>query len=249
MAAKTYKERVIVLRKTRLREADLVLTLLAEDGRQVRAVAKGALKPTGSFASRLELYACADVLLVKGRALDIVKEARLVDAHAPLRFDYERSICAAPMAELLAFASQDALPVERLFPMTQAALSCLETVEISRVRLVMCAFLLKAASLLGFRPSLAQCTECGKPRKRGENWLFSNHAGGVLCGDCAGMYESVATNPINVEWADALIHATFPQVSAMEANEPTQAELTRFTGMWVQEHMATLRSLSFANAL
>ena len=32
MAARTYPERVIVLRKTRLREADLILTMLAEDG-------------------------------------------------------------------------------------------------------------------------------------------------------------------------------------------------------------------------
>ena len=56
MAARTYTARAIVLRKTKLGESDLVVTLLAEDGSQVRAVAKGARKPSSPFAARLELY-------------------------------------------------------------------------------------------------------------------------------------------------------------------------------------------------
>ena len=249
MAGNTYKERVIVLRKTRLREADLVVTLLAEDGRQIRAVAKGALKPSGSFASRLELYSCADVLLVKGRSLDIVKEARLVDAHAQLRFDFDRSVCAAPMAELLAQATQDELPVERLFPMTQAALSCLESVDCSRTRLVMSAFLLKAVSLLGFRPSLAHCTDCGRPREAGAPWMFSFSAGGMLCPECAVMHAAATAQPASAVLADALIHATFAQVAAMDVDQRSQVDLARFTGSWIQEHMTTLKSLPFACAL
>jgi DNA repair protein RecO (recombination protein O) len=256
MASRTYRERVIVLRKTRLREADLVLTLLAQDGRQVRAVAKGALKPTGSFASRLELYSCADVLLVEGRSLDIVKEARLVDAHAPLRFDYERSICAAPMAELLSHATQGELPVERLFPMTQAAFASLARVEVARVRLVMSAFLLKAASLLGFRPSLAQCAECGEPRPMGAAWRFSFAAGGVLCQDCAvlvgdipGMNGDRLAPAVVTDWANALIHATFSQVESMDADAVTQTAVARFAGTWIEAHLAPLKSLSFAYSL
>ena len=82
MASKTYRDQVIVLKKTKLKESDLILTLLAQDGRQIRAVAKGARKPTSSFAARLDLFSNARVFFAVGRNLDIVKEARLVDAHA-----------------------------------------------------------------------------------------------------------------------------------------------------------------------
>lgn len=249
MAAKTYRDRVVVLRKTRLREADLVLTLLAEDGRQVRAVAKGALKPGGSFASRLELYSEADVLLVEGKSLDIVKEARLVDAHAPLRFDYGRSVCAAPMAELLAIATQDELPVDRLFPMTQAAFSALESAEGLQAPLVMAAFLLKAASLLGFRPSLAQCVECGQPRPMGAPWGFSHSLGGVLCPDCAPARMPDGVAPATADWANALIHATFAQVLEMRADAATVDAVARFAQSWLQAHVGSLRSLPFALSL
>ena len=245
MAARTYPERVIVLRKTRLREADLILTMLAEDGRQVRAVAKGALKPTGSFASRLEIYSCADVLLVEGRSLDIVKEAKLVNAHSTLRFDYNRSICAAPIAELLALATQDELPVPRLFPMTQAALSRIEASDDAALPLVMCAFLLKAASILGFRPSLAHCAECGGERQRGEQWPFSFSSGGVVCPDCSAVYVSTRFDAPIVDWADTLIHSTFEQVGSFNPGEQTVSGIIAFTQSWIQEHIGDLRSLSF----
>ena len=101
MAQATYTARAIVLRKTKLGESDLIVTLLAEDGAQLRAVAKGARKPQSTFAARLELYSVADVLCAKGRSLDIVKEARLVESNERLRRDLEHAACAAPMAELL----------------------------------------------------------------------------------------------------------------------------------------------------
>ena len=249
MAAKTYSENVIVLRKTRLRESDLVLTLLAEDGRQIRAVAKGALKPTGSFASRLELYSHANVLLVEGRSLDIVKEARLVNAHAPLRFDYERSVCAAPMAELLAHATQDELPVPRLFPMTETAFACLEGIQPEKARLISAAFLLKAASILGFRPSLGHCAECGSPRPAGAPWMISIPAGGVLCPECANLHDAQQISPVIVDWANALIHATFAEAANFEADAALQVELVRFAGAWIQAHIANLKSLPFMHTL
>ena len=50
--SRTYRTKVLVLDKTKLKETDLILTLLDERGRQVRAVAKGARKPGGRLAAR-----------------------------------------------------------------------------------------------------------------------------------------------------------------------------------------------------
>ena len=102
MSQPTYDARAIVLRKTKLGESDLILTLLAEDGSQMRAVAKGARKPASSFAARLELYSVVDLLVARGRSLDIVKEARLVAAHDAMRCNLEASAAAAPVAGLAA---------------------------------------------------------------------------------------------------------------------------------------------------
>ena len=60
---RTYRTRAIVLDRTKLGETDLILTLLAEDGSQRRAVAKGARKPGGRLAARVELFSECDLLL------------------------------------------------------------------------------------------------------------------------------------------------------------------------------------------
>ena len=95
MAADTYSLQALVLRKTKLGETDLIVTLLAQDGRQVRAVAKGARKPNSSFATRLEIFSEVDLLLVCGKSLDIVKEAKLFNAHIGVREDMEHAAAAA----------------------------------------------------------------------------------------------------------------------------------------------------------
>ena len=101
MAQQTYTARVIVLRKTKLGETDLILSLLAQNGSQLLAVAKGARRPSSQFASRLELGAEADVLFARGRSLDIVKEVRLCAGNGALRQSIERTAAATPMLELL----------------------------------------------------------------------------------------------------------------------------------------------------
>ncbi|MBQ3328952.1 MAG: recombination protein O N-terminal domain-containing protein, partial [Eggerthellaceae bacterium] len=62
-ASRTYKARGIVLRKTKLGEKDLIVTLLSEDGSLLRAVAKGARKPGGSLAARIDLFRVVAALL------------------------------------------------------------------------------------------------------------------------------------------------------------------------------------------
>ena len=50
-ARKTFRTKAIVLDRTALAEQDLILTLLAESGEELRAVAKGARKPGGRLAA------------------------------------------------------------------------------------------------------------------------------------------------------------------------------------------------------
>ena len=96
---RTLRTRAIVLDRTKLGEADLVLTFLCSDGSQRRAVAKGARRPGGRLAARVELFSETDLLLARGRTLDVVGEAALVEPHARLRGDLGRVAAASAVAE------------------------------------------------------------------------------------------------------------------------------------------------------
>ena len=98
--SRTYRTKVLVLDKTKLKETDLILTMLDERGRQVRAVAKGARKPGGRLAARCELFCTVDMLLAHGRSLDVVSQAELMEAPLGVAPDYETSCAASAIAEV-----------------------------------------------------------------------------------------------------------------------------------------------------
>lgn len=249
MAAPTYSLKAVVLRRTKLGEADVICTLLAEDGSQVRAVAKGARKPTSSFASRLEVFSVCDLLLVKGKSLDIVKEARLVNANAHLRSDIALMEAASPMAELLDRASQENLPVPKLFAMTCAALEALQQVQPEDASVLTSAFLLKALALIGFLPRFDACVSCGTQidlTQQPQRIAFSLTDGGVVCDGCLARTETMWLNRDTATWARALLYSTFKEVSAFAVPQDVQLELLRFLQMWIRQHLAcSLKSLSF----
>jgi DNA repair protein RecO (recombination protein O) len=154
---------ILVLRKTKLGETDLIITGFSDEGRQVRAVAKGARRPGSRTGVHLELYSVARVLLHKGRSLDIVTEAEGLSGNERCRGDLLHSAAAAVVVELLDKVSMDGDTEPRLFPLALEALRCVGTVPDEGVALIAAATVLKTASQLGFRPSLRECVCCGAP--------------------------------------------------------------------------------------
>ncbi len=265
MARPTYHARVLVIRKTKLGETDLILTMLAEDGSQLRAVAKGARKPSGAFASRLELFSEADVLLVRGKSLDIVKEARLVCSNAQVRESIERAACAAVMAELLDRATQPDLPSPKLFPLTHTALAALSRADAAHAPAICAAHLLKTFAFAGVRPVLGHCALCGDelaevvggggagaaapgraplpPAAR--TVAFSVAEGGALCEACTTP-DAIRVRAATLAWARALLSSKFCDIEGMEVDQAAIFDVLRLCQAWGQVHLAAhLRSLTF----
>ena len=251
MAQATYSARVLVLRKTKLNESDLICTFLSEDCSQVRAVAKGARKPTSSFASRLELFSVDDVLFAKGRNLDIVKEARLVEGFDPLRVSLEHTACASSCVEFLDRVSQLGLQSPMLFALAQAAFMHMSASDAQKAIQLAAAFLLKALSYAGVRPSLAHCVSCGADTTAllGDPdavMHVSYQEGGVLCDGCFAEYETVAVPAPMLSWAHSLLHATFDQIDGFEVDDDVSFALLRFCQTWARTHFSiNLKSLNF----
>lgn len=250
---KTYSLRALVLRRTKLGESDVICTLLCEDGSQVRAVAKGARKPTSTFASRLEVYAVCDLLLVHGKSLDLIKEARLVEAHSYLRSDIALMEAAAPMVELLDKATQVGLQDARLYVMTVKALTFLKDVDpdaFADLAKITCAHLLKTLAILGFRPSFDTCVICGSPYEATHvSESFSLIDGGVVCDLCCMQSETIMIQRETLWWSQAFLYSTFEDIVAMTPDIDTLYAVMRFLQLWIRQHLGiNLKSLSYVIA-
>lgn len=246
--AKAYNARCLVLKHTKLGETDVIVTMLAEDGRQIRAVAKGLRKPGNRIGARLELFAVADVLLHEGRSLDIVREARTVASNAGLRDGLERMACASVAAELVEKLSRDgALLGERMFAMSLAVMAQVGELEGSKAPLLTAAFLLKTMAMQGFAPAVRDCALCGNPIESISS--FDIAYGGALCQECLDRLGICTTMPTELAaWIVPLVYSTFDELARVEAYPAL--ELVDLAHLWVREHAGIeLRSVAFLKRL
>lgn len=247
MAQSTYSATGIVLRKTKLGESDLIVTLLAEDGTPRKGVAKGARKPSSQFAARLELYNKVDLLCASGRSLDIIKEARLAFSGQTLHTDMDKSMAAACSAELACRFMQPSLENPRLYKMTEKFLQILDGLETSRICVLVGAYFLKCFSICGIRPSLVECVACGNRldegtacaggiSSAGDTQAFSYEDGGYLCAGCARAFETVRIPSAALLWSNALLHSAFDAVSMMDMPPAVAFEILQLCQQWCRVH-------------
>jgi len=178
---RTYRTDAVVLRTYDLGEADLIVVLFTGSQGKVRAVAKGARRPTSRLGAGVQPLTRTNALLYRGRNLDVVTQCEVRDSFPGLRSDLSRTAAAACMVELVdAFATEREGHAE-LFGLLVRALE-----ELSGGRhadAVLFGFAFKALGLLGYRPELRACAACSRPVGRG-GALFSVASGGVVCGRC-----------------------------------------------------------------
>lgn len=259
MASPTFKPTGVVLKKTRLGESDMIVEFLLVSGSRLKAVAKGARKPTGRFSSHLELFNTVEMLCVKGKNLDIVKESKLLASRQALHADPVRNAAASSVAELMEGVTQAGLPQSRIYDLTNAALDHLESATDAGCALIVAADILKTFAFIGVRPTLMECVACGTEvigaddvdasaplePARARDVRFSYMEGGVLCADCAANLETIWVPRSAAVLAQRLLMSTFKDIERMQVADDIAFELLQMLQMWVGVHAGMrLRSLS-----
>jgi DNA repair protein RecO (recombination protein O) len=163
----------------RLGEADRIVTLMTQGSGKVRAVAKGVRKTKSRFGGRLEPFTHVDVLLYRGRELDIVTQCEVISPFRAVREDYSRFAAGEAILEVTDRVAEERERNVRQFMLLLGALRALAGGEDPAT--VVDAFLLRTVSLAGFRPHLRACASCGRP---GPHDRFSIAAGGLVCETC-----------------------------------------------------------------
>src|SRR3712207_2761888 len=177
-----YRDEGVVLRTSKLGEADRIVTLLTRRNGRVRAVAKGVRRTRSKFGARLEPFSHVDLQLYAGRELDIVTQAESLTAYGEtIVTSYPRYTAGSAVLETAErLTAEEREPSLRLFLLVVGALRALAGAE-HEATLVLDAFLLRAMSVAGYEPALTECARCAAP---GPHRAFSVPAGGVVCLRC-----------------------------------------------------------------
>ena len=171
----------IVLHHTDWGEADRLLWIFARQIGKAKAVAKGVRKPRSRKAGHLEPFTRVDLLLAQGRDLLIITQAEAKETFPALREDLVRMGYASYIIELLDRFTYEEGENNALYRLLSDTLARINSeaepsfaVHYYEVRLL---------DLVGFRPQLFNCVNCGKEIKA-EDQFFSFDKGGVICPNC-----------------------------------------------------------------
>ncbi len=181
-APRVIRTEALVLRHRRLGEADRIVTLLTPGHGKRDAVAKGALRPRSRLAGHLEPLSLVELVLARGRTLDIITQAESRQPFPQLHAGLERLAAALYLLELTDRLTVEQQEPDAVFELLLEALGRLERGD--GLHLVSRTFELALLEAAGFRPEWERCVACARSLAADEA-AWSALAGGVLCRPCA----------------------------------------------------------------
>jgi DNA repair protein RecO (recombination protein O) len=176
---RTWKTRAIVLAHLDLGEADRIITLLTPDDGKVRAIAKGVRRPNSRIGGSVEPFAELDLVLARGRSLDVITQVGVAHAWLRLRDTLESTAIAWYLGELADRAVEERGGAHPVYGLLRRACQLLDDgMAPGRVARW---FESGLADALGVRPELDRCVECDRVLEEHERFRWVPALGGALC--------------------------------------------------------------------
>jgi DNA repair protein RecO (recombination protein O) len=192
----------VCLRVQDYHESSKIVTFLTLEHGKVSCLAKGARRLKSKFGASLDLFAQSRIIYYwrETRELYALSDAELVHSSSALTEPPERFLAAEQLVEFVLRVIQLHDPNPQLYRLLVNYFSTLESVPpplsdtqsrpasllLSAYPSLVCSFLLKAASFLGFRPELRRCLICRRPHESSHPAYFDAGRGGIICSRCAG---------------------------------------------------------------
>ncbi|HEY32173.1 MAG TPA: DNA repair protein RecO [Dehalococcoidia bacterium] len=189
---RNYQTEAVIIKKTRLGEADSILTMYTPDMGKIQGFAKSLRRPRSKMAGHLELLTHSKVSLARGRNLDTITGGQTITAFLPLKSDLwltSYGLYAIELVNQFTAEHVESPPLFQLLLDTMHNLCQEETNKESTLRY----FELHLLHEVGYRPQLQHCVTCKSPLQPVTNY-FSPIAGGTLCPNCGP--QQVLSHPL-----------------------------------------------------
>ena len=178
---RTYQCEGLIIQKSPMGEADLLVTLFTKEHGKLRAVARGARRSTSKMVGHLEPLTQIRISVAHGRNLDHITQGQVIENFAALKSDLVAITKGQYVAELVAGFASEASPNQ---PFYNLAVEVLQNIGLHpESEWPLRFFELQLLRVSGLMPELYQCVECRQPLTPG-NHRFSPSAGGTICPNC-----------------------------------------------------------------
>jgi DNA repair protein RecO (recombination protein O) len=180
--SREYQTEAIIIKKTKLGEADRILTMYTPGLGKIQGVAKGVRRPKSKLSGHLELLTYSQVTLAQGHNLDTITGSQTINGFTPLKTDLWLTSYGLYITELVNQFTAERVEDERLFRLLLDTLQNL--CQANNRELLLRYFEVHLLEETGYRPQLQECVTCHRVLEPTTN-SFCARIGGIVCPSCA----------------------------------------------------------------
>ena len=185
------KDNAFIINKTDYGESDIIITLFSANRGKISCIAKGAKRSRKRFPGSLELFSQVSFngFIKHPLALTRIDECQLVQPYLKIQEELKSYLNGCYFLEIVNRCSAERQSNPALFELLNDLFTFLSDTPHNRnfncrIRL----FELQIITLLGFKPELSHCLDCGlklgNENSRGYLFNFSPQTGGLVCNHC-----------------------------------------------------------------
>lgn len=150
MRARTYSSEGIVLARRNYGEADRILVVFSKDQGKLSLMAKGVRKPSSRKRGHIEVFSHLQFSAARGKSLDIIIEAEMIDAFSSIRKDLKKVSVAYFFVETVGRLTREDEKNQSVFNLLLYYLNRLK--KSKSLKLLRDEFTVEILTLLGFWP-------------------------------------------------------------------------------------------------
>ena len=180
--SREYQTEAIIIKKTKLGEADRILTMYTPGLGKIQGVAKGVRRPKSKLSGHLELLTYSQVTMAQGHNLDTITGSQTINGFTPLKTDLWLTSYGLYITELVNQFTAERVEDERLFRLLLDTLQNL--CQANNRELLLRYFEVHLLEETGYRPQLQECVTCHRVLEPTTH-SFCARIGGIVCPSCA----------------------------------------------------------------
>lgn len=175
------KLQAFVLSNSDYGESDRIVSLFTLEHGRLKGFARGARNSRKRFGPALEAFARIDVQLSQKDGLSSLRGADVITLYTGIRGDLGAIAHALYACELVECLTPEGVPLPRLYRLLAAYLERLDSGQGDEADRRM--FEINLLNILGYRPSLEECSRCGG--EYDSNGALLQQDGELVCRFCA----------------------------------------------------------------
>lgn len=235
-----YKTEAIVLRDYDLGEQDKIVLFYSRKYGKIKTVVKGARRIKSRFSSAIQPPSYDTLVVYKSRRgdLDTLSECKIKHPFLKIRKSLVRFAYSSYLAELIIKLTEEGEPCAVLFYLLLKSLFLLERISEPHLHLLIHSFELKLLDILGYRPSLEKCVNCGKKMELIKSPHLSIRLGGILCEACQKEdKKGLVVSKKLIKLMEHLLYLRLERACQLKVNEDMEGQLEMVLESHLSHHL------------